>query len=317
MNTKSLIGRGVKSSCGHSFRLLVEGFIRTLRHYGSMAFYKVSSILSYLGNKALDFLSVSVLDAIVPIAKKTQKIIAFTLAETLIVIGVIGIVSALTLPNLNSSTGEKEKVAKVKKIYQNLQDAFGRAEAVYGPYGEWLIGVSGDQAQAKRIGERMTEFMKLSKTCGVAANQGCWTATAIKCRNGRSQSGKPDENTNSYKVITADGTSLILSSFSGGSIQVDIDGPSKGPNKLGSDVFSFLIDNSLGVIPKGTSTWQNGTLTFESLLSDLMGYGHYCTLWVVNYDNADYLKFSSVSGSTATCTGGTANAVTETHPRCK
>ena len=61
-----------------------------------------------------------------------RKFLAFTLAETLIVMGIIGIVSALTLPNLNSSTGEKEKVAKVKKIYSNLNDALGRAVAVYG-----------------------------------------------------------------------------------------------------------------------------------------------------------------------------------------
>ena len=46
--------------------------------------------------------------------------LAFTLAETLIVMGIIGVVAALTLPNLNSSTGDKEKVVKVKKIYQNL-----------------------------------------------------------------------------------------------------------------------------------------------------------------------------------------------------
>ena len=68
-----------------------------------------------------------------------KKFLAFTLAETLIVMGVIGIVAALTLPNLNSSTGDKERVAKAKKIYQNLTDAFGRAEVVYGPYEEWFI----------------------------------------------------------------------------------------------------------------------------------------------------------------------------------
>lgn len=44
-----------------------------------------------------------------------KKLIAFTLAETLIVMGIIGVVAALTLPNLNSSTGDKEKVVKVKK----------------------------------------------------------------------------------------------------------------------------------------------------------------------------------------------------------
>ena len=44
-----------------------------------------------------------------------KRFFAFTLAETLIVMGIIGIVSALTLPNLNSSTGDKENVARVKK----------------------------------------------------------------------------------------------------------------------------------------------------------------------------------------------------------
>ena len=71
---------------------------------------------------------------------------AFTLAETLIVMGIIGVVAALTLPNLNSSTGDKEKVAKVKKIYQNLNDAFGRAQAVYGPYNEWFVNDAKEQS---------------------------------------------------------------------------------------------------------------------------------------------------------------------------
>ncbi len=61
-----------------------------------------------------------------------RKAFAFTLAETLIVMGIIGVVAALTIPNLNSSTANKEKVAKVKKVYQNLTDAYGRMNAVYG-----------------------------------------------------------------------------------------------------------------------------------------------------------------------------------------
>ena len=41
--------------------------------------------------------------------------IAFTLAETLVVMGIIGVVAALTIPNLNQSTGDREKVARLKK----------------------------------------------------------------------------------------------------------------------------------------------------------------------------------------------------------
>ena len=40
---------------------------------------------------------------------------AFTLAETLIIIGMIGIIATLTLPTLMSGTNDKEIVAKVKK----------------------------------------------------------------------------------------------------------------------------------------------------------------------------------------------------------
>ena len=40
------------------------------------------------------------------------KAIAFTLAETLVVMGIIGVVAALTIPNLNQYTGAREKVAK-------------------------------------------------------------------------------------------------------------------------------------------------------------------------------------------------------------
>ena len=74
-----------------------------------------------------------------------NKAFAFTLAETLIVMGIIGVVAALTIPNLNSSTGDREKVAKVKKIYSNLNDAIGRAQAVYGPVEEWVNGKTVEQ----------------------------------------------------------------------------------------------------------------------------------------------------------------------------
>lgn len=74
-----------------------------------------------------------------------HKFCAFTLAETLIVMGIIGVVAALTIPNLNSSTADKEKVAKLNKIYSNLNDAVGRAQAVYGPVEEWLSGKTAEQ----------------------------------------------------------------------------------------------------------------------------------------------------------------------------
>ena len=189
-----------------------------------------------------------------------RKVLAFTLAETLIVMGIIGIVSALTLPNLNSSTGEKEKVAKVKKIYQNLDDAYGRARAVYGPLEEWFITTTNDDDKAEIFMERVTEFMKISK------------------------------KTNNYIYILADGTEIYCRGdvSNGGEIviqiEIDIDGPNKGKNQLGIDIFNFNVRTS-GVLP-------GDNLSGDDRLRYCFG-GRYCTDWVIMNDNMDYLKADS------------------------
>ena len=236
-----------------------------------------------------------------------KRIFAFTLAETLIVIGVIGIVSALTLPNLNSSTGEKEKVAKVKKIYQNLTDALGRAEAVYGPYSEWYVNISTTdyKKQAKRMGERITEFMKVSKTCEQVTNSGCFTPGNVKNLNG-SNGEQYNNATSAYNFITADGMSVRLSSVNSSQIVVDIDGPNKGSYVLGKDVFLFNISEGF-LVPFGNN------VSFDSLLNAncASGVGSFAASWIIKYDNADYLKLDS----TKKCPNGT--TPTEENPSCK
>lgn len=52
--------------------------------------------------------------------KKINRKTAFTLAEVLITLGIIGVVAALTLPSLIQSYREKETVAKLKKRIQFL-----------------------------------------------------------------------------------------------------------------------------------------------------------------------------------------------------
>ncbi|MBR1680335.1 type II secretion system protein, partial [bacterium] len=125
-----------------------------------------------------------------------KRLFGFTLAETLIVMGIIGVVAALTLPNLNSSTGDKEKVAKVKKIYSNLNDVMGRATVVYGDYSSWGTNVT-------KIAGRLTDFMKLSKDCGTSGS-GCFSTNVTT----DTSSSFSVLNSAFYKVILADGTSL-------------------------------------------------------------------------------------------------------------
>ena len=211
-----------------------------------------------------------------------RKFLAFTLAETLIVMGVIGIVSALTLPNLNSSTGEKEKVAKVKKIYSNLNDALGRAVAVYGPLEEWMQASDSTAAlQSTRFAERLTEFMKISKNCTVLTSGVCFPTTAVKHLSG-STTDSFTSNASVYKFLVADGAA-VAASWSDNRIFVDIDGPNKGKNTFGVDLFMFPIDRANDALQPG-----NGVFGISEVLST--GNGAPVTSWVLSFDNMDYLK---------------------------
>ena len=238
-----------------------------------------------------------------------KKLMAFTLAETLIVMGVIGIVSALTLPNLNSSTGNKEVVAKVKKIYSNLNDAYGRAEAVYGPANQWFINDSTDTAKANRAGERVTEFMKISKNCKITTDGTCFGGEIKKTNTSTKYEDSPNGVNTKYKFITADGTSVSIEK-NNVKIIVDIDGPSKGKNATGRDIFVFTYEDGNGVVPLG----YNETL-FANLLANVKpsGNGDYSAAWITKFDNAEYLK----TNSDGKCTNNTSLTMTESNPTCK
>ena len=80
--------------------------------------------------------------------------------------GIIGVVAALTIPNVNKNPGRAEAVAKVKKIYAELSEAHDRATAVYGPINTWP-----SNCDAKCYRDRILEFIKFQKICnGEAAS---------------------------------------------------------------------------------------------------------------------------------------------------
>ena len=261
---------GVKSSCSKVFNLIdkfakiIFQGTRLLRQYINALWHYDTKALSRLFN----FLMPQNLSNLVSFDKITQKTLAFTLAETLVVMGIIGIVSALTLPNLNSSTGDKEKVAKVKKIYQNLNDAYGRAVAVYGPVDEWPKS-GGSSLNEKNFVERITEFLKISRIID----------------------GKYDET----RYVLADGTEIwfdlktidpseyVPEATFVGIIRVDIDGPNKGKSQEGTDLFEFDVTTK-GIYPNGCK---------DDELADKCFSNGYCARWVVEVGNMDYLKADS------------------------
>jgi len=190
--------------------------------------------------------------------------------------GIIGVVAALTIPNLNSSTGEKEKVTKLMKLQQNLDDAVGRAKAVYGPIEEWCLDMSSiksDECQDKTI-ERIAEFLKVSKKSTTRINDtGTYHYTLADGSEIIFYDNKGQEYCNSYPNQTLNAL-----------IEVDIDGSNKGKNLYGYDRFGFVVTDQ-GVLPDNTGD-DNGSNNPVAKI----GNQFYSTAWVILMGNMDYLK---------------------------
>ncbi len=290
------MGGGVKPSCNATFPYLIKKFFESLKKKccelslvnnkqandnkadSPLTIHKrqLSLIIASLGQVA-HFTSVVIrndnkVDSPLTAHNSLVKTIAFTLAETLVVMGIIGVVAALTIPNLNQSTGDREKVAKLKKIYSNLEDAFGRATAVYGPIDEWFTGIPQNDSDTVliRVADRITEFMKISKkiddehfVLADGASVAIWGANE----------GTPVNEYPNAKFY--------------GEIDVDIDGPNKGKNAPGYDNFNFIITEQ-GILPSDTES------RIIDHIDDMPCYGgngsYYCTSWVIINGNMDYLK---------------------------
>lgn len=65
--------------------------------------------------------------------KRTLSKKAFTLAEVLITLGIIGVVAALTLPTLIQTNKNKEVETKLQKIYSVMKQAILMSELDNGP----------------------------------------------------------------------------------------------------------------------------------------------------------------------------------------
>ena len=219
---------------------------------------------------------------------RIKKFTAFTLAETLIVMGIIGVVAALTIPSLTNSTNSKDIVAKVRKTHANLDDAFGRMIAQHGELEDWSTA----NITSNTLGHRLAANMKLSKQCAGAST--C-SGDAKTLTNGGEASGTPG-----YSAILADGTAIGVNIFDAncantvgttpalaktcGSVVIDVDSYN-GKNTQGIDEFNFWITTT-GIYPAGTES--DSKVTFADKCKAAGGAG--CTAWVIYNGNLDYRK---------------------------
>lgn len=204
---------------------------------------------------------------------------AFTLAEVLITLGIIGVVAAMTIPTVINKTNDLEYKVAYKKAFSIASQAWLMAlkdEVIPDHSSYW------DNTNKIAVFNAFKSYFKVTKTCTSGDNSSCW-ASGDKYFN-----CPYDENV--YAFVDSSGMSWSWTGMDGGfgdSILVDANGL-KSPNKLGQDRFVFgipsgTVPQSLEPLPDclGTSTSDCGGLSYTNACPNVVSHPCYYTSWLI------------------------------------
>ncbi len=235
-----------------------------------------------------------------------KKKYAFTLAEVLITLVIIGIIAAITVPTLIAKYQEQETITRLESTYSILSQAVKMAEIHNGKADTWDIGAKDSPEGAVKLYNYLAPEIKKLKDCGGAS--GCF-ANNYKNLQGNNAPYQPNTYSryakgrliNGASFLTWSGGSGCNTSFSisnsgsltrvCGAIAVDINGDKK-PNKYGHDYFSFTFTKD-GIIPAGTKDFSYQYPDCQHTSSKTEN-GLACTAWVLYKKNFDY-KHKNIS----------------------
>lgn len=215
----------------------------------------------------------------------------FTLAEVIITLGIIGVVSAMTLPTLMTNIRERQTIARLQTTQSVLIQAVRLAEQENGDASGWVQGYwSGEDAVS--IAEKLKPHLKILNDCGLNdTNQTCIKKT-YKRRNGQPHDIRYATDPRYYKVVLMNGISVWWKSTdegerrSGTYIEIFIDTNGENlPNQLGHDLFIFSYED--GTLKPFGAPNSHYPYTTNCLPKTSTGYG--CAYYVLQNRNMDYL----------------------------
>ena len=172
--------------------------------------------------------------------KKSHKK-AFTLAEVLLSLVIIGVIAAISIPTIVKNYQQQETIAKLKKVYSTLSQTTLKAMADNGPPETWELNGSGTFASAKEaVHTYLFPYLSVVRICELNNNADMCKVN-IKGLNGSDYTSTKAPPNKSYRFYLADGTfiSTITAKETKRSrliMTIDING-TKGPNIMGKDIF--------------------------------------------------------------------------------
>lgn len=178
---------------------------------------------------------------------------AFTMAEVLITLGIIGIIAALTIPQLIKNYQAKVYETAFKKSYSNISKAYLMTKNELGE-SNLLKGYAVYNAEKNEYPNAKIFISTFYKQIGVVNKAKPYT---LRNYNNTNQLATVEAANITagfeyprLQYILADGSS-VGTTINGASIWffVDTNGPYKKPNRYGFDVFAFAVSSQDAVRP--------------------------------------------------------------------
>lgn len=141
----------------------------------------------------------------------------FTLAEVLITLGIIGVVTALTLPLLITNVQLRIRSEQIRTAKYKFTKATDKMNS---------LGLIGPYDNTQAFVNELQKHLKLVKVCDSAHLKGCWPTETVRLTDGsdwdigKTVSGKElkmettdstDYTSQNVGIVTADGVPMILS----------------------------------------------------------------------------------------------------------
>ncbi len=202
------------------------------------------------------------------------------MAEVLITLGIIGVVAAMTLPNLVAKYRGQAVVTKLKKMYSVMSQVM-LMSVPDGDYNNIPIIDGGINGVNNFFNEYLKPQLKILRVCHIDSKE-CWAETRDKSNK------KVSVGSGTLPFITTDGYAFTIDTwnaqdyetvskryginFSGNSpmlvIYADANGFQK-PNVLGKDVFVYVFSER-GLLPAGRDK------TDTEIESECKSTGYFC-----------------------------------------
>lgn len=191
---------------------------------------------------------------------------AFTLAEVLITLGIIGVVAAFTMPVLNQKLSDQKNMSMLKKTYSILAQATNLAISQHENPEYWGM-VDNNDVVVTEIYNYYKPYFNMMREC--QNSEGCW-AYPTKNMDGSVYWSAHNSSWCQFAFTLVTGVNVLMDIYPASSIRSSGNGDAFGmgdidydclvfwvdinaermPNTIGRDIFAFVVTHR-GLQPAG------------------------------------------------------------------